>query len=155
MGKRYFITGATGCIGGWVVKNLIESGREVYALVRSPEKLSVLELIMEKEEIGKIHVVKGDITDYQLLLHTLKEDEIDTVIHMAAMQMPFCQADPVLGARVNVEGTVNMFEAVKACGLKKLVYASSTAVYGLTEEYEGGVYDNSSPFHPHAHYAGE
>ena len=118
MGKRYFITGATGCIGGWVVKNLIESGREVYALVRSPEKLSVLELIMEKEEIGKIHVVKGDITDYQLLLHTLKEDEIDTVIHMAAMQMPFCQADPVLGARVNVEGTVNMFEAVKACGLK-------------------------------------
>ena len=37
MGKRYFITGATGCIGGWVVKNLIESGREVYALVRSPE----------------------------------------------------------------------------------------------------------------------
>ena len=61
MGKRYFITGATGCIGGWVVKNLIESGREVYALVRSPEKLSVLELIMEKEEIGKIHVVKGDI----------------------------------------------------------------------------------------------
>lgn len=152
MGKRYFITGATGCIGGWVVKNLIESGREVYALVRSPEKLSVLELIMEKEEIGKIHVVKGDITDYQLLLHTLKDDEIDTVIHMAAMQMPFCQADPVLGARVNVEGTVNMFEAVKACGLKKLVYASSTAVYGLTEEYEGGVYDNSSPFHPHAHY---
>ena len=80
MGKRYFITGATGCIGGWVVKNLIESGREVYALVRSPEKLSVLELIMEKEEIGKIHVVKGDITDYQLLLHTLKDDEIDTVI---------------------------------------------------------------------------
>ena len=51
---------------------------------------------------------------------------------MAAMQMPFCQADPVLGARVNVEGTVNMFEAVKACGLKKLVYASSTAVYGLS-----------------------
>ena len=57
MGKRYFITGATGCIGGWVVKNLIESGREVYALVRSPEKLSVLELIMEKEEIGKIRCV--------------------------------------------------------------------------------------------------
>ena len=43
MGKRYFITGATGCIGGWVVKNLIESGREVYALVR----LSLIHILAE------------------------------------------------------------------------------------------------------------
>lgn len=152
MGERYFITGATGCIGGWVVKNLIESGQEVYTLIRNPEKLSILELIMSKEEISRIHVIKGDISDYHLLESTLLEQQIDYVIHMAAMQLPFCQSDPILGARVNVEGTVNIFEAVKKQSLKKLVYASSTAVYGTMEEYEGGSYDNNSPFHPHAHY---
>ncbi|MGL6197496.1 MAG: NAD-dependent epimerase/dehydratase family protein [Lachnospiraceae bacterium] len=152
MMERYFITGATGCIGGWVVKNLIESGQEVFALIRNPEKLSILELIMPKEEIAKIHVIKGDISDYHLLESALLEQQIDRVIHMAAMQLPFCQADPILGARVNVEGTVNMFEAVKKRGLKKLIYASSTAVYGTTEEYEEGAYDNNSSFHPHAHY---
>lgn len=152
MGKRYFVTGATGCIGGWVVKNLVESGQEVYTLIRNPEKLSILELIMPKEEIAKVHVIKGDISDYRLLENTLLEQQIDYVIHMAAMQMPLCQADPILGARVNVEGTVNMFEAVKKHNLQKLVYASSTAVYGMTEEYEEGTYDNHSPFHPHAHY---
>lgn len=152
MGDRYFITGATGCIGGWAVKNLIESGQEVYALVRSPEKLSMLELIMPKDEIAAIHAVRGDISDYALIEKTLKDGRIDHIIHMAAMQLPFCKADPILGARVNVEGTVNIFEAAKKRGLKWLTYASSTAVYGTTGEYEGGVYDNRSPFHPHAHY---
>lgn len=152
MGKRYFITGATGCIGGWVVKNLIESGEEVCALIRDPEKLSVLQLIMSQEDIAKIHVVRGDITDRSLLKTAFLEKQIDHVIHLAAMQMPFCQADPILGARVNVEGTVNVFEAVKKRGIKKLVYASSTAVYGTKEEYEGGVYDNHSSFRPHSHY---
>lgn len=150
MGKNYFITGATGCIGGWIVKNLIEAGEEVYALVRNPAKLRSLKLIMEPEQIEAIHVVEGDITDYPLLEKSVSG--MDYVIHMAAMQMPFCHADPILGANVNVVGTVNIFEAVKKAGLKSLVYASSTAVYGTLDQYEGGVYDNKSPFIPNSHY---
>ena len=58
MGKRYFITGATGCIGGWVVKNLIESGREVYALVRSPEKLQQVYDIGRRDALMKMRDLK-------------------------------------------------------------------------------------------------
>lgn len=152
MGNKYFVTGATGCIGGWVVKNLVESGEEVYALVRNPGKLAALELIMKAEDIAKLHVVEGDITDYKAVEEGIVANEADYVIHLAGMQLPFCKADPALGAKVNVEGTVNIFEAAKKRGLKSLVYASSTAVYGNLEEYEGGVYHNHSPFLPHAHY---
>lgn len=152
MGKKFFVTGGTGCIGGWVVKNLVESGEEVFALVRNPAKLSGLSLIMSEEDIAKIHVVKGDISDYKAVEEGIVGNEVDYVIHLAGMQLPFCKADPILGAKVNVEGTVNVFEAAKRRGLKSVVYASTTAVYGNLDEYEGGVYDNHSPFIPHAHY---
>lgn len=152
MSKRFFVTGGTGCIGGWVVKNLVESGEEVYALVRNESKLKGLELIMSAKDIAKVHVVKGDITDYKAVEAGIVDNQVDYVIHLAGMQLPFCKADPILGAKVNVEGTVNIFEAAKNRGLKSVVYASTTAVYGNLEEYEGGVYDNNSPFIPHAHY---
>lgn len=151
MGK-YFVTGATGCIGGWVVKNLVESGETVYALVRNPDKLKRLDLIMSEEDIAKIHVVKGDISDYASVEAGIVGNKVDYIIHLAGMQLPFCKADPILGAKVNVEGTVNVFEAAKKLGLKSVVYASTTAVYGNLDEYENGVYDNQSPFIPHAHY---
>lgn len=152
MGEKFFVTGATGCIGGWVVKNLVENGDEVYALVRNPEKLSKLELIMSPQDIAKIHVIKGDITDYKVIEEGIDGNAVDYVIHLAGMQLPFCKADPILGAKVNVEGTVNIFEAAKKRGLKSVVYASTTAVYGNLDEYENGTYDNDSAFLPHSHY---
>lgn len=152
MSERYFVTGGTGCIGGWVVKNLIESGCEVSLLARNPEKLHVLRLIMEEADIAKIDVIEGDIFDAASVEKGVIEREADYIIHLAAMQLPFCHDDPVLGARVNVEGTIHVFEAAKKRGLRSLVYASSTAVYGTSGEYESGKFGNSSPLIPHSHY---
>jgi UDP-glucuronate 4-epimerase len=74
------------------------------------------------------------------------------LIHLAALQVPFCKATPVLGAQVNVVGTVNIFQAAKRCGIKQVVYASSIAVYGTSEEYPDGLVDDHATLHPRSLY---
>src|SRR6478735_2755915 len=64
-------------------------------------------------EIGGVRRRRADITDLEQVERVLDDDAITHVIHLAALQVPFCRADPPLGARVNVLGTVNVFEAVK------------------------------------------
>lgn len=151
MKGTFFVTGATGCIGGWVVKNLVESGSTVHVLARSGD-IDRLRLIMSDEQLERVHVSKADITDGPAVEHAVVENGVEHIIHLAAMQLPFCQADPRLGARVNVEGTINVFEAAKKAGLDSLVYASSTAVYGTREEYETDELKHDAELIPHSHY---
>ncbi len=151
MSNKYFVTGATGCIGGWVVKNLVESGKEVSVLSRSGG-LEKLRLIMDEKDIAKVAILKADLIDYDAMKSWIERRKVTKIIHLAAMQLPFCKADPRLGARVNVEGTVNIFEAAKACGITSLVYSSSTAVYGKTEDYGEEILRHDTEFLPHSHY---
>jgi nucleoside-diphosphate-sugar epimerase len=148
----YFVTGASGCIGGWVVKNLVESGHKVYALMPHPEKLEKLRLIMKQADIDAIIPIPGDITNPELCKAAVSLSGAEKIIHLAALQMPFCRANPSMGARVNVEGTVNIFEAARAAGLKKVIYSSSTAVYGNAADYPGGEFGHNSPLIPRSFY---
>lgn len=152
MPNRYFITGASGCIGGWVAKNLIEAGHTVFALMPHPEKLEKLRLIMRREDIDKIKVIRGDITNPDLVCAAVSLSEAQKIIHLAALQLPFCKANPSMGARVNVEGTINLFEAARAAGLRHVVYSSSTAVYGSLEDYANGAFGHDSPLIPRSLY---
>jgi nucleoside-diphosphate-sugar epimerase len=68
------------------------------------------------------------------------------------MQLPFCKEDPPEGALVNVVGTINVFEAAKRSGLRRVVYSSSAAVYGLSAEYSPGALPHEAPLNPHSHY---
>ncbi len=137
MEERFLVTGATGCIGAWTVKNLVREGVFTSVLVRGGS-IHRLRLIMEDDEIKRVRFVTGDITDIAMIRDALVEHGITHIIHLAAMQLPFCKADPPLGAAVNVGGTVNIFEAAKTCGIRHVVYASSTAVYGPRQEYPPG-----------------
>jgi nucleoside-diphosphate-sugar epimerase len=150
--SKYLVTGASGCIGGWVVKNLVEAGHTVYAIMLHPEKLEKLRLIMKQEDIDKIIVLPGDITNPDLLRNAVVLSGTEKIIHLAALQMPFCRANPTMGARVNVEGTINVFEAARAAGLKKVIYSSSTAVYGNAADYSGGEFSHNSPLIPRSFY---
>jgi len=129
MAERFLVTGALGCLGAWTCTLLVREGAGVVAFdVGTGDRR--LRLIAEPEEIERIAFVQDDVTDLDGLERVLSEHEITHVIHLAALQVPFCKADPVLGARVNVLGTVHMFEAVKRRGLETtLAYASSAAVY--------------------------
>ena len=81
--------------------------------------------------------VPADIADLEAVERALDEHRVTNVIHLAALQVPFCRADPPLGARVNVVGTVNVLEAVRrrADRIGHVVYASSIAAY---DELENG-----------------
>lgn len=151
MQERFLVTGATGCIGAWTVRNLAREGCFTCALVRNGS-LHRLRLIMNEDEIAKIRLVTGDITDLGAIQRALSEHGITHIIHLAAMQLPFCKADPPLGAAVNVQGTVNVFEAAKHHGVGHVVYASSTAVYGPRQEYPDGPLSHDAPLAPRSHY---
>jgi UDP-glucuronate 4-epimerase len=140
--EHFFVTGGAGCIGVWVLRNLVREGTSVTVLDLDM-KHNRLPLVLNKDEIARINFIQGNVSDYSTLENAIKSCAATHIIHLAALQLPFCKADPVTGARVNVVGTVNIFEATKRLGLKKLVYASSTAVYGTSEDYpdEPLVYD--------------
>ena len=99
-----------------------------FDLSRDPRRLR---LLLDADAIASIPHVAGDITEPEALDRALAEHEITQVIHLAALQVPFVRADPPLGARVNVVGFVNVFEAAKRHGLGSIVYASSIAALDL------------------------
>jgi UDP-glucuronate 4-epimerase len=149
--ERFMVTGALGCIGAWVVRNLVEEGCPVWSfdLASDPHRLK---LVMSGEQFEQVHLLKGDLTDFDQVLAAMQENGIQQVIHLGALQVPFCKANPVLGAQVNVVGTVNVLEAARQLGLPRVVYASSIAVYGASEEYEQGPIPSDAPLHPHTLY---
>src|SRR6185295_8006941 len=93
---RWLVTGALGCIGAWTIKALLDEDEEVvgYDLGDDPARLR---LIMAPEVLARVRLEQGDITDLPALERLLDEHEITRVVHLAALQVPFCRADPVLG----------------------------------------------------------
>ena len=149
--ENYFITGGMGCLGAWVIRNLIQAGKRTVIFDLSNDK-SRLALIMTPQEIGQVEFIKGDISNPDTVKSAILDNNITHIIHLAALQVPFCKANPSLGAAVNVVGTVNIFEAAKAAGIQKVVYASSVAVFGGKDEYEGELLTHQDIPHPHTHY---
>ncbi len=147
--ERFLITGALGCIGAWTVRNLAREGTPVivFDLASDPRRLT---LIMSDEELARVTFVNGDITNLEALERTLDEYAITHVIHLAALQIPFVRANPPLGARVNVVGTVNVFEAVarRRDQIGRVVYASSAAVYDAVDADASGVVTHGAVGHP-------
>ena len=97
--ERFLVTGALGCIGAWTVRALVRDGMPVVAfdLGRDHRRLTQ---IMSEEELAGVDFVVGDITDLASLERTLDERGITNVIHLAALQVPFCRADPPLAGEI-------------------------------------------------------
>ncbi len=149
--ERFLVTGALGCIGAWVVRNLIQEDVPVVVYDLGSD-LARLRLILSEEALARVQFIKGDVTDLAQLEAALKDNGINRIIHLAGLQVPACKADPSLGARVNVVGTVNLFEAAKRAGIRHLTYASSIAVYGQSEEYPDGALAHDAVPRPRTHY---
>ncbi len=110
--EKFLITGAMGCLGSWVVCNLAQEGVKTTVFDLSTDKRR-LELIMSADEIAEVSFVHGDITDTEAVKTVVVSNHITHLLHLAALQVPFCKANPPVGAAVNVVGTVNVFEAAK------------------------------------------
>jgi nucleoside-diphosphate-sugar epimerase len=133
---RVLLTGGYGFIGAWIVRRLLARGARawIFDLQEDPRRLR---LILPDDQVRQVAFVRGDVTDLNAMRAALDEHGITHVVHLAGLQVPTCRADPILGAKVNVLGTLVVFEAVKAAGprIERLVYASSAAVFGPQSDY--------------------
>lgn len=150
-GQTYLVTGAMGCIGSWVLHHLVQRGDKVVSFDLGDNR-SRLDLLLNKDEQETIQFTQGDIRDTSLMKSIFDEYGISRVIHLAALQVPFCKADPVLGAQVNVVGTVNVFEAARAANVSHIAYASSVAVFGPPSVYNASILNDSHLPDPHTLY---
>lgn len=126
------VTGAGGCIGSWTLALLERAGVKVHAFDLHIDQRRPA-LLMNDDALRQITWHAGDIADTQAVKKVVADTGVCAIIHLAALQVPFCRADPVAGALVNVVGTVNVFEAAKAAGVKRITYASSVAAYGALD----------------------
>ena len=153
MADTYLVTGGMGCIGAWALFYLRRAGKEAVNFDQSTDRRR-LDWLMSAQEQAAITFVQGDLRDTDALNAVFAEHGITHVIHLAALQVPFCRANPVLGAQVNVTGTVNIFEAAQANGVGHVAFASSIGVYGPPSEFPPGLIPNDAPQHPRTLYGG-
>ncbi len=133
------VTGAGGCIGSWVLALLVRAGVPACAFDLSEDKRRPRLLIAEGD-LEKIQWRTGDVSESKVIVEVFEALRPCAVIHLAALQVPFCKADPVAGAKVNVVGTVNVFEAARRLGIGRIAYASSIAAYGAMDEGHGAMH---------------
>ncbi len=130
---HYLITGGAGFIGSHIVDELLKQGAFVRVLDNfSTGKRKNLEDAINYSH-NTIEIIEGDIRDYRTVQTAVKD--IDIVFHEAALpSVPRSIKDPLTTNEVNVGGTLNVLNAAKDAGVKRLVYASSSSVYGDNSE---------------------
>jgi CDP-glucose 4,6-dehydratase len=143
-----FVTGATGLVGSWLVRRLLDAGADVVCLVRDwvPQSEFVRACLIER-----VKVVRGDVRDQALLERTLGEYEIETVFHLAAQTIVgIANRNPISTFETNIGGTWALLEACRRSpAVKQIVVASSDKAYGDQEKLP---YDEQTPLqgqHPY------
>ena len=124
------VTGAGGCIGAWVLALLNRADVPTVAFDLVDDKRRP-KLLMTDAAVDAITWETADIADSERVMDVVRRHDIRAIIHLAALQVPFCKADPINGAKVNVVGTVNVFEAARAQELKRVTFASSVAAHSF------------------------
>ena len=124
------VTGAGGCLGAWTLAILRGSGVPVIAADLREDRYRP-ELVMGRDAAAALAWETNDVTDAKALKQLVDKHGIRAIIHYAGLQVPFCAANPALGARVNVEGTINILQVARDSGIKRTVFASSVAAHGM------------------------
>ena len=142
---KYLITGGAGFIGSNIAAHLAKKGEQVRILDNyssgNDKNISSLP--------GAIEIIDGDIRDFWTVVKAVKD--IDYVLHQAALpSVPRSVNNPLTSNAVNIDGTLNMLEAARHAGVKKFVMASSSSVYGESEELPKHEAMTPSPLSPYA-----
>jgi CDP-glucose 4,6-dehydratase len=147
--RRVLVTGATGVVGGWVARRLIEGGAHVVALVRDRDERT---MFYRSGDHRRCAIVSGQLEDYPTVERGINEHEVDTVVHLAAQPIVgAAQRSPLPTFEANVRGTYNLLEAcrVHAGLVQRVVVASSDKAYG---DHGQRAYDEEAPLaanHPY------
>ncbi|HKY46613.1 MAG TPA: NAD(P)-dependent oxidoreductase [Acidimicrobiia bacterium] len=151
--ERFLVTGAAGCLGAWTVARLAAEGTSVVAFDASLDKYR-LRYLMGEGAVEKVPWVQGDIRDLAQLESLAGSHSITHLVHLAALQVPACKADPVTGSQVNVVGTMNVFEVARRSEgrIRGLAYASSAAAFGPAANYADGIATDTDLLAPQTLY---
>jgi nucleoside-diphosphate-sugar epimerase len=144
----YLVTGGTGFIGSRIVRNLVREGEQVVVYDWNPERLALNRLLRADDINNNVKIVQGDVTDYAHLTGIIKQYNCEKVVHLAALLLHDVNANPAMALKVNCEGTVNVFEAAKLLGLKKVVWISSGSIFGPPEAYKEEYILDDAPHYP-------
>jgi len=139
--KNVFVTGGTGFIGTWLVKDLVDNGADVTCLVKDyPKDSNFVELNLDK----KTNLVFGDMLDLNLIKLTLEKYNIDTVFHLAAQPLvQIALKNPLETIQANIMGTLNILDSCRLNNkIKRIVVASSDKAYGPSDKLP---YDETFP----------
>ncbi|MEM7029013.1 MAG: NAD(P)-dependent oxidoreductase [Chloroflexota bacterium] len=151
--ETFMITGSMGCIGAWVLRNLVAEGVSVVATDLATDPVRP-RLLLNDDELSQIKFATLDVTNLNDVQAMVEKEGVTHIIHLAGLQVPFCKANPSLGAQVNVVGTVNIFEAARKFQdqVKGLAYASSLAVLGPSDLYPETPIKDDAMLHPETLY---
>jgi UDP-glucose 4-epimerase len=141
----YLVTGGAGFIGSHIVRRLVSTGERVRVLDNfAAGKLENLQALDDKVEL-----IRGDILDQALVEKATQGVEV--VLHQGALRsVPFSVENPALVNRVNVEGTINILIAARDAKVRRVVFASSSSVYGNTKVFPNSESVSPSPVSPYA-----
>jgi UDP-glucose 4-epimerase len=141
----YLVTGGAGFIGSHIVEKLVSMGEKVRVL----DNLSFGNTANFNGVEAKIEMISGDLLDPAAVANAM--EGVEVVLHQAALRsVPFSVNNPTLVNRVNVEGTLNVFTAARDAGVKRVVYASSSSVYGKGAMLPKSEHDTPNPISPYA-----
>jgi len=131
--RPVLVTGCTGVLGSWLTIALVGAGAAVTGLIRDEVPFSHLR---RSGYQNRIRVVRGDVTDYELVERALNEYEIDTVFHLAAQTIvPIANRAPLSTFETNIKGTWTVLEAARRTPkTERIIVASSDKAYGIHEE---------------------
>lgn len=131
--KKVLLTGVAGFIGSFVARRLVEEG---YSVVGIDSFSDYYDVQLKRDRVKHVVpsecvVVEGDILDKALLVRLAKKHRFDVIVHLAAQAgVRYSLDHPDIYVQTNVQGTNNVFELARRHGVKKVVYASSSSVYG-------------------------
>jgi nucleoside-diphosphate-sugar epimerase len=148
---NHLVTGGTGFIGAYVVRDLVQSGDRVVCFDIAPNA-QLLTDVVPAEHLQRVTVVRGDVTEWSQLFHTLRAQRVDKVIHLASLLTSSSEANFPRALKVNCQGTNHIFEGAALLGLEKVVWASSVAVFGPRSLGPEGIVLNDAPQDPQTVY---
>lgn len=156
---KILLTGAAGFIGSHFAEYLLENGHEVISIdnlnpfyAPAIKANNLQEVALRAKSLGQFIDLRGDIRDRDFVSSTFEKYTPEVVVHLAAMAgVRPSIADPALYESVNIQGTLHLLEAMKNTGVKRMVFASSSSVYGNNKKVPFSETDSvDTPISPYA-----